>query len=511
MKKRVLSIIVLMLTVLMIGCSNNDTSIQNNDSKVNTGVTDISQMDFDEKYKYFSKIYPNSTILVWATDTSLSYEQELNNYLYQNDYNYIVCFKNIENEAVNDDGEYICSQSQAVYQMIKNNEKIDILGGISSVPGFEVISNLYYKFVDDGILEPLDDYLSNDKYSELLKLMPKKYWDSYKYNGHLYGIDNCFSSLYSDNGYTINNQVLSDCGFKPQDFQKPLNELETLLKTITEKTNKKFEIQAEYDTSAFYTANYIDIGLADIKENIVNMYEQPQTLEYFKLLHSLNEKGYLSLHTQKYNDISMELISQPAGYGNVLKNNTYGMTNVFYKQNNYIISPGNAAGVVSTSKNKEQAVDLLINMFFNKDFNNIITYGEEGKQYQISNGKVIMKDIEDLKNSDSHEYKYTPDTSFNNPIVSLHCDDYNDVIYPYDIYTAYETAEYLNDFGFYFDGTSVKDKYLKVMNIIYNINIENQDIDSYMKKLNKELYDAGMQDILDEANRQLAEFHKSHS
>ena len=56
----------------------------------------------------------------------------------------------------------------------------------------DVISNAYYYFADNKIYEPLDTYLDSDKYSKIKNSMPQKYWDSYKYNGKIYGVDNSF-------------------------------------------------------------------------------------------------------------------------------------------------------------------------------------------------------------------------------------------------------------------------------------------------------------------------------
>ena len=81
-----------------------------------------------------------------------------------------------------------------------------------------------------------------------------------------------------------------------------------------------------------------------------------------------------------------------AAYGEIINNNRWDKTSVFYKNKIIIyaihIKPPE---YIPVQKNKEQAFDLLMNVMFNKDFNNIITYGKEGKQYEIKDGKVKMK------------------------------------------------------------------------------------------------------------------------
>lgn len=96
-------------------------------------------------------------------------------------------------------------------------------------------------------------------------------------------------------------------------------------------------------------------------------------------------------------------------------------------------------------------------------------------------------------------------------MISLPCDESDTVIQSLNYYKAYENAEFLDGFGFFFDGTSIKDSYLKVMDTVESLKISGKDIDSYMKEFNKKLYDAGLQEVLDEANRQLEEFYEKNN
>ena len=51
-------------------------------------------------------------------------------------------------------------------------------------------------------------------------------------------------------------------------------------------------------------------------------------------------------------------------------------------------------------------------------------------------------------------------------MISLPCDESDTVIQSHNYYKAYENAEFLDGFGFFFDGTSIKDTYLKVMDTV---------------------------------------------
>ncbi len=495
----------------MCSCFSSNNSLNTESNENNNDVQPMNSMNFDEKYQFYSERYPNKNILVWVTDLGSPYELELNDYLYENNYDYIVCFKNITSHIEDENGQFISTYIEYIPQMIKNEEQFDILDNLSLIDGMDVISNAYYYFADNKIYEPLDTYLDSDKYLKIKNSMPQKYWDSYKYNGKIYGVDNSFSSLYYDNGYSISNEVFKKCDLKPEDFQKPLSEFEPTIKEVFEKTKKRMNFNFCYFTSDFFPANYVTEGIGVVDKKVINIFEQNETKNYYKLLTSLESKGYAAIDSAVIDSTCIELTQASAAYGEIIKNNRWDKTNVFYKQNNYIHEPYKATGIYSGSKNKEQAFDLLMNVFYNEDFNNIITYGIKGKQYEIEDGKVKMKLDESNPYGQQYDIKCSVCIWYNNPMISLPCDESDTVIQSLNYYKAYENAEFLDGFGFFFDGTSIKDTYLKVMDTVESLKISGKDIDSYMKEFNKKLYDAGLQEVLDEANRQLEEFYEKNN
>lgn len=106
---------------------------------------------------------------------------------------------------------------------------------------------------------------------------------------------------------------------------------------------------------------------------------------------------------------------------------------------------------------------------------------------------------------------YVSDTIYNNPMVSLPCTNTSDEIYYRDFYTEYKNADVIDGFGFLFDGAEIKDTYINVIEKIMEFNPVSEDIDAYLEDFNKELYYAGMQDVLDEINRQLEEYSEKNN
>lgn len=510
MKK--IAVVISLLTLFLIGCSSNhvDDSKQddlgtnsNMQDDISDVETNVSFMDYDEKYKLYQNHYPDKVILTWLTDNYVRYEWELNEYLSNNNYDYVICFRPLN---IVDASGFTNTYLNAITELIYSGEQIDIIDGFSTVLGQDVVSNVYFYLADNGIYEPLDTYLDSNKYSDIKNSLPQKYWDSYKYNGKIYGVDNSFSSLYSDNGLLIYNDVFEQTGIQADDFNKPLSELETVLRSTFDKTGRSINYDCGFWTYDIFTANYITaVGLAVSDNKAINVFEQDEVLNYYELLNLLSEKEYITIDSASTVSAGYN-IELKAAYGEIIENDIAGTTKVFNKRNNYICNPTNVMGISSKSLNKDMAVDALINVVYNETFNNILTYGVEGIQYEISDGKVVMKENEMYDGG-----TYIVDSHYNNSMISLPCYNTNNEIISHDYYSAYETAEYLDGFGFLFDGTEIKDTYINVVNAICEFKPLNEDFDAYISTFNQNLYDAGLQEVLDEANKQLEVYNEKNN
>ena len=503
--KNKLIVLLCLVSVMLSGCSQSDTD---NTSKNRTGnditsntndITDMTFSSFEDKYNAYLNEYPDKTILVWITDEEPKYEQELNDYPYNNGYDYVVCFKNILDYA-NGNSYY-----QIVSDMINNGEQIDLIDSFGVMFGKEPISNNYYYYSEHGMFEVLDGYLTDEKYSEYFDMLPQKYWDSYKYKGHIYGIDNSFSSLYSDNGYSISNEVFDKTDFTPEDFQKSPFELAEQFKLCYQITNKNVNFNLYFFTSDFYPANYIDEGIAIVDGKAINVYATDEAAEFYSKINAMKNEGYLTIDSTFPEMSAIENISSIASFGNTVPNNFFDITKVFYQNNDYIKNPTRAIGVSKKSENKDIAFDFLMNITFNSEINNVITYGVEGVNYEINENGLV-----EMLTSDSGA-NYVSDTIYNNPMVSLPCTNTSDEIYYRDFYTEYKNADVIDGFGFLFDGAEIKDTYINVIEKIMEFNPVSEDIDAYLEDFNKELYYAGMQDVLDEINRQLEEYSEKNN
>jgi putative aldouronate transport system substrate-binding protein len=439
--------------------------------------------------------------LTWLTDSSEKHELELNDYLYQNGYDYVICFKEIDAfSSDNPDDTYL----DAIENMAENGEDFDITSSFGVCVGADSVSNSYYYLAEKGIYEPLDEYISDEKYAEYYALLPQEYWDSYKYRGEIYGVDNSYSTLYPDYGIAIYNDVLSESGVSPEDFDKPLSQSQDVYKTVYDKTGKSVNFYRTFSTEDIFPANYIVGSVAISDGKAVNAFEENETKEYYETLKSLADEKYITINSDSDILTAGYDIQNRGTDGETIRNENTGITKIYSKTNNLIWNPTNAVGVYSKSKNKDLAVDALFNVIFNKDINNVITYGIEGEDYTLENETAVMKD------TDENGISNSVDSTFNNPLISYSCYQCDNEIVSFDYGSMYEKAEKLDGFGFLFDGTDIADTYTKVVNKIMEFNLANaDDTDSYLSEFNNQLYEAGLQDILDEVNKQLAEYYES--
>lgn len=129
-------------------------------------------------------------------------------------------------------------------------------------------------------------------------------------------------------------------------------------------------------------------------------------------------------------------------------------------------------------------------------------------QYDVADGKAVMR-------ADENGSLYRIDKRYNNPYISLACEDDFDVIAAMDYYAAYENAEYLDGCGFLFDGTNIQDKYTEIVNKIYEFAPlyadEDGDVEQYIADFNASLYAANLQDVLDEVDRQLEVYDEANN
>lgn len=242
---------------------------------------------------------------------------------------------------------------------------------------------------------------------------------------------------------------------------------------------------------------------------------------------SLKQQGLLDQALPKNNVIPFATVATMSKRDAFEINTAYRSMSQTVQSDDFVIVPNystpnmelywgdNKTSIVSWSENVENAEDFLLKLFTDKDIANLIQYGVKDQDYTLDKDNHITVTT---KNNGLSIFGY----QFTNPKIT-----YSSVYEENDKveYSNWFYTEYGDNFpkGFRFDPIPVLDEISATnkimtgdfineyqesewMNKIAKLEIE--DLDTFLKDMNKELDKAGMQKIVDEANRQYQEWLK---
>ena len=466
---------------------------------------ELSQYEINfPSYDEIKEQYPDKTVLVWALMMtgydaySPFYTREVNEYLDEHGYDYVVCFKPLTDEySLFPDG-FVA----AVTEQIDSGEQIDIISPVN-----------YDEFVFNGLYIPLDDYLKTGKGKELYDSVPEKLWDTLRINGSIYGIElNTSWTLSPDWLYYVNAELAQKYGY---DITRPILDQLDILKAVKE-NEKNVDVFSTYlridDILQCVDAKSVAGGVYWNEEthSAECIFDDPRYIEMLRLYDTLKSSGLLN-DMGKMNNSDTFFIFQDNKSGSSAydpavnvkikyEDNTVEAIPVFDGQTATRISPI-ATGICSSSENKEKAFELMSLVFSDPDLNNLLTYGIEGENFTLTDGVV-------------HEIEITGDGVNINPLNAWRFANdfigYRDEDSPFtaeQYRELYENAPIHEDADFAFDGRSVADEICAAWEVMFDFKLpatggDAQTFDKAIAETREKLEQAGIQKIIDECNRQ---------
>ncbi len=474
--------------------------------------TEEAQPDpFAEYSEAVRRKYPDKEVLVWAFD-SYGWEdwieprtELLNSYLTENGRDYVVCFKPIE-EEYHISGSIVIpdkAMEEILAEMSAAGEPVDIIHTpVSYVQQGAV--NQYQRYSMNGLFEPLDGYFDTEAGRKLYSLMPEKHWDSLRVNGSIYGIDGTMSELSSDYGYYVNIELAQKYGL---DISKPISEQTDILEKVRQNEDcDVFAATSGFDDASDYArirtftpALYLDPldGSAKCVLDNADYIGRLRELSYLQSLGLLTKVNFADSGGDFFIYCRSERFAGARYFGVTETQVDYLGSKVsaipVFTEQSYIAVPTNSTGIYSGSQHKDSAFELIALSQTDQYINNLLTYGIEGEDYSVSaNGEVNI------------EYEDTTFTDrFANYMVclpsELHggAEHYNSV---------FERAEVIPGYGFAFDASAVTEQCNDTTELIFSLTLPEYDsFDETISGLREQLYGAGLQDILDEFDRQYSE------
>lgn len=161
-------------------------------------------------------------------------------------------------------------------------------------------------------------------------------------------------------------------------------------------------------------------------------------------------------------------------------------------------------GVNKNCKNVERACLLLDLMFSNKEINNLMAWGLEGKHYVRTDDPNLIEYPEGIDAANVGYYNWAKFNLPNNYLQYVMDPSPSDLWEEMKVFN--ESGQPSKAFGFVFDRTPVEGEFAAIQNVVsqYSPGLESGTLEpSKLDDFRNDLTDAGIQTIIDEAQKQL--------
>lgn len=499
---------ILALMLICIGCEKNkagDITPEITTSPVPTKV--------DVKYS-IHKEYPDKICLNWVimggiVEIPEDVSKEFNKRLVEKGYNFVVSFSSLDKMG----DEY----QNAIRTMKRNNDEVDILYSDFGLGG--QYSTTYDECVRDGIYESLNSYLESESGKKLYKSRDSKSWNSLDIDGKIYGIDS--GGPRGSSTYLIFNKKLVDqYQIDLSKFSGKIEDLGSMLKKVYEgeKNNKNFSTFAidenVHDIGLYdYISEAIGVRLEKPEAVAVNLFKDDYLVNYFTTIKKYYDAGYLKSTSGIGNNFFVATWSDigPNTYSEIAINNTFkdgdgnSIDVIPIKISDaYAINQYNAVtGVTAWSKHKTEAFELMTLLNTDAEFANLLAYGFKDKDYNLVDGKIKPTKGDDIPFW--RGYFYT-----NQQIIYPNQEE--PLTKRKDIEEYQHTLKASPILGFRFNPSNVINEINATDTVVSQYGMlwagQEEDLESTLHKLNSELKEAGIDQVVEEVNRQLNEWKK---
>lgn len=520
MKKLFSVLLTLLFAMSLPACSpreNDNEQTTESMSNAETAATEQIYENYDPEFPQLGinfpslnevqQQYPNKTVLVWVIEET-GYERnypfrtrEVNEYLDSQGKDFAVCFYPIRALVTDEQTDFYTTY---VRDMVEGGKQADII--YSSFTYIEEAgNNAYHKYIYNGLFEPLDKYFETEIGKKLYDLMPEKHWEGLRVNGSIYGIDGTMTTLSDDYGYYVNAELADKYGF---DITKSIDEQIDILKTVKENEDKCdiFAIYGHKVGSAACFSDLKEITQAvywdEKSHNAKCVLDDPAYANGLKLVQNLKKEGMFTNITNNHSNNFFILQGNKTGGNTLYKDSEITEVNYFdkmikaypvFKEKTSVRSGNMATGICTASNNKDKAFELLALTQTDPYLNNLLTFGTEGTDYNLSDNGV-----DTIINPVSLD-------RFPNKMI---CNQYADSISSDKYKEIYDNAVIHDDTDFAFDGRGFEDVTYATSIIMMDYSIpSDRDFDKAVEELRASLDAAGLQKVIDECNRQYNEIY----
>ena len=383
-------------------------------------------------------------------------------------------------------------------------------------------------YIKTGMIQPLDDLL--DRYGAGIKKIIADGEDVTQgsvFQGKAYGVTNVYESNWTGGGLWISGEVIDAAGISYQeDHIYSLTEIDRILKKLKAKYPGCYPLgQITSGTTSTTYSYYCGMdenisggyGTGVLKDGkICDFYETEDYYNFLMQMRDWYEKGYIfpdgAFTDESQKDLfqagmilSKPFISEPGMADELMCDDLVCLktTEVYYNERD---EKSGFWVIPSTSGNPEAAMKFLNLMLTDVRIGNLFTWGIEGEHYVVSDdGTINYPDNTDITT-----------VSYCNP-MGLY-GDYSQIYRMQSRERREELEKYAKKVtardeiyeDFVYDKTNVADKAVVVQSVLKKfipvLESGSVDLEIYYPKFIEELKQAGMDEIIEDKQRQLDEY-----
>lgn len=389
-------------------------------------------------------------------------------------------------------------------------------------------ANDYLQNVQKGAFLQIDDYLQNEG-KGMHETIDKRFWDAAKVDGKTYGVPN-EKEIGSSPMWVFTKEYVDKYNVPYQDIHT-LEDLEPWLELIKE---NEPEVVPFYLTKDYSAPTYMDkiqdpvgIEYGDETLTVKNIFETEKMKSTLATMRKYYLAGYINKDAATTSDDKSIKRFVTKGDGQPYAELIWGKdlnyevvaTEIMEAQVTNISARGSLTAINKNSEHPEKAVELLNLINTDEYLRNLLNYGIEGVHYE----KVAPTD-EELKAAEGKPYVYDVKLKLNEETKKDYSVPYwvqgglfNTYVLENEPLDKWATFKEFNDsskeapsFGFDFNLEPVSTQVAGFRNILdefgRSLYTGSVDPDEYLPQMQKKLEATGIQEVIDEMQRQIDEW-----
>lgn len=413
----------------------------------------------------------------------------------------------------------ISTYNQQLQLLLSGGEKLDL---------FPLNANRASSFIDSGYLVDLNDYL--DQAPETVEMLGMDDIMCCSMNDFIWGFP-IMAERAHPTGFIMREDILKEVGYKIEDIQS-FDDLTEVYAKVHEAHPEMTVLGGNYTSTLPWLNNSVDplgdrFGVLDNygeSTEVVNYYETEEFKTCVEQMHEWYEAGYVSkdLATCTENNISLMRAGNMFSFSNNVKpdteqetENSTGMDVAVWQYNDDFLSTWGTSTfgfcVASNSENPAKAVELYNFIANSREANDLLNWGVEGADWiEAEDGSATFPEGVTLENVAYHQgYGWCMP---NQQVAHVWNGTDPDV---FDAYTEVtENAKRSPVYGFAFDSREVANEIAALTAVqeefVYTISSGSVDPEAEISRFNEALYEAGLQDVMDEKQKQIDAWLEAH-